>query len=38
MFQINKELLPEFKNKLIEIQKNKINSKIKFKIMDILDI
>ena len=38
MFQINKSLVVKFKEKLIQIQKNKINSKIKFKIMDILDI
>jgi len=38
IFKINKEVVEEYSDKLNEIKNNKINSKIKFKIMDILDI
>jgi len=38
IFKINKELIDIYSDKLNEIKNNKINSKIKFKIMDIFDI
>ena len=38
IFSINKSLLNQYINDLNKIKNNKINSKIKFKIMDILDI
>ena len=38
IFKINKELIKINSDKLNEIKNNKINSKIKFKIMDIFDI
>ena len=38
MFSINKSLKSKYESKINEIKNNKINSKIKFKIMDILDI
>ena len=38
IFSVNSTLINEYRNELNEIKDNKINSKIKFKIMDILDI
>ena len=38
IFKINKDLIKIYSDKLNEIKSNKINSKIKFKIMDIFDI
>ena len=38
IFKVNKTLKQKYVNKLNEIKSQKINSKIKFKIMDILDI
>ena len=38
IFKINKGLIEIYSDKLNEIKSNKINSKIKFKIMDIFDI
>ena len=38
IFKINKDLVKIYSDKLNEIKNNKINSKIKFKIMDIFDI
>ena len=38
IFYINPEIINKYSDRLNEIKNNKINSKIKFKIMDILDI
>ena len=38
IFKINKDLVKIYSDKLNEVKNNKINSKIKFKIMDIFDI
>jgi len=38
IFKINKDIIKLYSGKLNEIKNNKINSKIKFKIMDIFDI